>query len=103
MRKTCFTVSPSSVVISPGCSGSRSRLAASKSVGSTVPSAGAANAIRTRRRRETPPIRTDQLSRTRLIADPRVEKNVGEIDQQVDQHVRDGEKQDHALHGREVA
>jgi len=66
-------------------------------------STGASRAIRTRRRREIPPMRTDQLSRIRLIADPRIEEHVGEIDQQVDEHVRDREEKDHPLHRREVA
>src|SRR2546423_7572776 len=103
MRKTCLIVSPSSVVISPASPGVRSRLAASKSVGSTVPSQGAAIARTIRSSSALAPIRTDQFLSMRLIADPRVEEDVGEVDQQVDHHVDEGEEEDHALDGREVA
>src|SRR3954470_2781313 len=103
IRNTCFTVSPSSVVISPASPGRRSRLAASNSVGSTVPRNGAAIAMTIRNKSAEAPIRTDQFCSIRLIADPRIEENVGEVDQQVDHHIDEGEEQDHALDGREVA
>src|SRR5436190_23659962 len=103
MRKTWFSASPSSVVISPAWPGIRSRLAESNSVGSTVPSHGAAAASRTRSARTAPPMRTDQLARMFLIADPGIEEDVGNVDQQVDRHVDEREEQDQALHGREVA
>src|ERR1041384_4635558 len=86
-RKTCLMVSPSSVMISPACPGSRSRLAASKSEGSTVTSQGACVASRIRTSGALPPIRTDQFCRILLIADPGVEQHVGEVDQQVDADV----------------
>src|SRR5687767_14756130 len=37
------------------------------------------------------------------VADPRVEEHVREVDHQVDQYVDEGEEQDHALDGWEVA
>src|SRR3954470_19082162 len=99
MRKTCFTVSPSRLVISPCSPGRRSRLAASNRFGSTVPSRGAVRARRIRIARAMPPIRTDGFLRTRLIPDPGIEREVGKVDQQVHHHVDEREKQDHALNG----
>src|SRR5262245_54828872 len=107
MRKRCWSVSPSSVVISPVAPGSRSRLPASNSDGSTVPSQGAASATTSSAARMLAPMRTDQFARTRdrifLIPDPRIERDVGQVDEQVDEHVYEREEQDHALDGREVA
>src|SRR5690349_13851679 len=88
--KRCFSVSPSSVVISPLCPGVRSRLAASNNVGSTVPRYGAVTEMMIRNRSAEAPIRTDQFCRTRLIADPRVEEDVRKVDQQVDHHIYKG-------------
>jgi hypothetical protein len=65
IRKVCCSVSPSSVVISPGLPGSRSRLPASNSDGSTVPSHGAASATSSITASTLAPMRTDQLRRTR--------------------------------------
>src|SRR5271170_6398409 len=89
-RKVCLMISPSSVVISPVLPGTRSRLPASNSVGSTVPSHGAAIATSTSSASTLAPMRTDQLPGMCLIADPRVEEHVREVDQQVDQHVNEG-------------
>src|SRR5690242_10282370 len=92
MRKRCLSVSPSSVVISPLCPGVRSRLAASNSVGSTAPRYGAAIEITVRNKSAEAPIRTDQFLKILLIADPRVEEHVGQVDQQVHHHIYKGEK-----------
>src|SRR5512143_724820 len=101
IRKVCCSVSPSRVVISPRMPGSRSRLPASNSDGSTVPSSGAASATSTSNASTLAPMRTDQFWNTRavamLIADPRIEEHVGQVDQQVDQHVDEREEQDHPL------
>src|SRR5258708_18717116 len=97
MGTRCFTGSPSGVLISPACPGSRSRLAASNRVGSTVPSQGAVTARKTKNKSAAPPRRTDQLARMWLIADPRVEEHVGQVDQQVDRHIQEGEEQDQPL------
>src|SRR5688572_22967242 len=119
-RKVCLMYSPSSVVISPDLPGTRSRLEASKSVGSTVPSQGAASATSTSAASTAPPRRTDQLRRARRqalsptrtfaastesgsVADAGVEEDIREVDQQVDGYVHHGEEQDHALDGREIA
>src|SRR5215475_2963943 len=91
MRKTCFCVSPSSVVISPSAPGSRSRLPASNRDGSTVPSHGAATATSTSSTSTLAPMRTDQLLKILLIANSRIEEQVGKIHQQVDEHVGEGE------------
>ena len=77
MTNLCFSSSPSSVMISPLCPGRRSRLAASNSEGSTVPSHGAASDSRTISNSAQPPRRTDQLrcsrchvlSRRAMLAD----------------------------------
>src|SRR3954471_22278420 len=103
MRKTCFTVSPSRLMISPASPRRRSRLAASKSEGSTVPSSGAAMAMAIRSSNARPPMGTDQFCNMRLIADPRIEEHVRQVDQTVDHHVDEREKQDQALHGGKVA
>src|SRR4051794_36708041 len=103
IRNTCFTVSPSNVVISPASPGRRSRLAASKSVGSTVPRYGAAMEIRMRTASAVAPMRTDQFCRIVLIADPWVEKHIGKVDQQVDHHVDEGEEKNQPLDRGEVA
>src|SRR6478609_8062498 len=103
MRNTCFTVSPSGVVISPASPGSRSRLAASNRVGSTVPSHGAVTPSTISTRSAHPPMRTDQFWSTRLIADPPVEEHVREVDQQVDRNVDEREEQAHTLDGGKVA
>src|SRR5512135_1835233 len=111
ITKVCCSVSPSSVVISPVMPGSRSRLPASNSDGSTVPSQGAATAMSTISASRLAPMRTDQLARTRRstlscmasVADARVEEHVRQVDQQVDEHVDEREEQDQALHRREVA
>src|SRR6185295_1639777 len=117
IQKVCLSVSPSSVVISPDLPGSRSRLAGSNSDGSTVPSHGATSAMTTSTISTRPPMRTDQLARTRdhpdacgttvalstdsaarsvgvqsvrgvmSVADARIEHHVGQIDREVDQHV----------------
>src|SRR5688572_1566406 len=68
IRKRCFSVSPSRVVISPWRPGRRSRLAGSNSDGSTVPSQGASSAIATSSSRKYAPRRTDRLLRTRVHA-----------------------------------
>src|SRR5947209_6606461 len=94
-------------MISPASPGRRSRLAASKSEGSTVPSSGAAMAMAIRSSSAEPPIRTDQFWTMRrifpLIADPRVEEHVREVDQQIDHHVDEREEKDQPLHGGKVA
>src|SRR6185369_12319212 len=99
IRNVCCSVSPSSVVISPLLPGSRSRLPASNSDGSTVPSQGAAKATSTIIRSTLAPIRTDQLRRSCAfaisVADARVEEHVGQVHQQVDQHVDEGKEQNH--------
>ena len=68
IKKRCFSVSPSSVVISPIAPGLRSRLAGSKREGSTVPSQGASSATSTSSSKALPPRRTPQLRRTRCHA-----------------------------------
>src|SRR6185436_13476593 len=107
IMNVCLMISPSSVVISPALPGTRSRLPASNSVGSTVPSQGAAAATNTSSTSTLAPMRTDQFLKTRgvamLVTDPRVEKHVRQVDQQVDHHVEEGKKQDHALDGRKIA
>src|SRR5258708_15473760 len=97
IRNTCFTVSPSRLTISPGSPGRRSRLAASNSDGSTVPSRGAAMAMKLRTRSTAPPIRTEALPRMVLIADPGIEEHVRQVDQQIHHDVHEGEEQDHPL------
>src|SRR4029453_13242037 len=42
-------------------------------------------------------------SAVRLITNPRIERRVRDVDQQVYQHVHEREEQDHGLHGRVVA
>src|SRR6185369_7152157 len=90
ITNVCCSVSPSSVVMSPVLPGSRSRLPASNSDGSTVPSHGAAKATSTITSSTLAPMRTDQFLNILLIADARIEEHVGQIHQQVDQHVDEG-------------
>src|SRR5215472_14706501 len=91
------------------------RLIGATASGSTVPSQGARNAIRTMTSRITPPAiavgcrRKASLKRCQVgeaamsVADPRIEKRVAEIDRQVDQHIRAGKDQHDALNDRIVA
>src|SRR5262245_42040195 len=133
IQKVCFSVSPSSVVISPAWPGRKSRLAGSNSEGSTVPSHGASSATSNSNSNTSAPMRTDQLARTRdhtelcgttvalstdraarsaglqsvrgvmSVSDARIEHHVRQVDREVDQHVDEREQQDHALDGGKVA
>src|SRR6185295_7377020 len=99
------------------------RWAGESTCGSTVPSHGASNAIKSMSASTIPPrmavgclrkaswkrcqVGEADLGAARTVAvisvlDPRVEQPVGEIDQQIDQHVYPGEKQDHALDDRVI-
>src|ERR1051325_5055789 len=94
IRKRCLTVSPSSVMTSPTCPGVRSRLAASNSVGATVPRYGAAIEMMISRKSAEAPMRTAPFLKIVLITDPRVEEDVRQIHQQVDHYVHEREEQD---------
>src|SRR3546814_19220374 len=43
------------------------------------------------------------IARCLSVSDARVEQGVGQVDQQIDQHIEEREDQDHRLDGRKVA
>src|SRR5215475_13929696 len=92
IQNLCCRTSPSRVVISPVSIGRKSRLAASKSVGSTVPSQGAASATTRPPVAEPRPARRTRGSARPSVADPRVEEHVRQVHYQVDQHVGEREE-----------
>src|SRR2546423_15224232 len=99
---TTERVAPSSPRTVRSAPGYLLRATGSMRTGSPVARMGASTATTTMIASTAPPKIMLRFTRT-SIPDPRIEDDVGEVDEEVDDHVEHREEQDHRLHRRKVA